>query len=324
MRVSSRSEESATPGDKESLEAFRPAAERPLRHPGRPILAIIVIVLLAVIVDLFVNANIEYSFVPKYLLSGVMIGAVGRTIGLAVVAQASGILIGAAIAGMRVSSNPVAKAFAAGYTWLFRGIPALVQLLLWYNLALVVPHLKLGIPFTSMTLFSVDTNHVITTFTAAWIGLALNESAYMSEIIRAGVLSVDPGQQEAALAVGMSPLQVTRRVTVPQAMRVIIPPTSNDFINMIKETSLASVISYMELTEAANSVSSANLQIMPALFAASIWYLVLVTAATLLQTAVERRLGTGDSGTRATGRTARRKRLAGLAGNLNPLDAMVR
>jgi polar amino acid transport system permease protein len=289
---------SSTPsGSSEQQDIGGGLPDRRLLHWGRPILAVVVVLIVAGIVDLLVHANIDYSFVPTYFTSDVMLHAVLRTIELAVVAQASGIVIGGIVAGMRVSQNPVASWVAAFYTWLFRAIPALVQLLLWYNLALVVKTLEVPIPFTHVFLFKVDTNTVITTFTAAWIGLTLNESAYMSEIIRAGLLGVNRGQREAAFALGMSPVQAARRVIVPQALRTVVPPTFNDFINMIKETSLASVISYIELTEAASKVSSANLEIIPALFAASIWYIILVTVATGIQRVIEQKVGRGHERT---------------------------
>lgn len=311
------------------LAASSGLPDRRLRHWGRPVLGVVAVLILLGVVDLMAHANIDYGFVPEYFTSPVMLGAVWRTIELAIVAQATGIVIGGIVAGMRVSHNPVARWIAAVYTWLFRAIPALVQLLLWYNLALVVAHLQIPIPFTHIYLLDVDTNSVITTFTAAWIGLALNESAYMSEIIRAGLLGVDAGQREAAVALGMTPAQSSRRVIIPQALRVIVPPTFNDFINMIKETSLASVISYLELTQAANAVSSASLQIIPALFAASVWYIILVTSATALQSVIERRLGRSAGG--RTGRTGRTGTTGGARGwlaravrNLNPVTAVTR
>jgi polar amino acid transport system permease protein len=303
--------------DRRSLEEL---PVRSLTHWGRPALAVIVVLVILGVVDLMAHADIDYSFVPTFFTSGVMLDGALRTIELAVVAQATAIVLGGIIAAMRVSHNPVASWVAAFYTWLFRAIPALVQLLLWFNLALVVKTLEIPIPFTHLFLFQEDTNKIITIFTAAWIALALNESAYMSEIIRAGLIGVDHGQQEAAHALGMTPGQAARRVTIPQALRTIVPPTSNDFINMIKETSLASVISYVELTEAANNVSSADLQIIPALFAASAWYIILVTAATGLQQFAEKKVGRGAGDQRGS----QGRFLTGLRSALNPLPVLSR
>jgi polar amino acid transport system permease protein len=293
---------------------------RRLVHWERPALAVVVVLVILGVVDLMAHADINYSFVPSFFTSGVMLGGALRTVELALVAQATAVMLGGIVAAMRVSRNPVASSVAAFYTWIFRSIPALVQLLLWFNLALVVKTLEIPIPFTHLFLFQEDTNKVITTFTAAWIGLALNESAYMSEIIRAGLIGVDPGQREAAHALGMTPGQTARRVIFPQALRTIVPPTSNDFINMIKETSLASVISYVELTEAASNVSSANLQIIPALFAASVWYIILVTIATGLQRIVEQKVGRGAGDQRGS----QKGLLTGLRSALSPLPVLSR
>lgn len=303
--------------DRRSLQEL---PTRRLMHWERPALAVVVVLVVLGVVDLMAHANIDYSFVPTFFTSSVMLGGALRTVELALVSQATAVVLGGIVAAMRVSRNPVASSVAAFYTWLFRAIPALVQLLLWFNLALVVKTLEIPIPFTHLFIFQADTNKIITTFTAAWIGLALNESAYMSEIIRAGLIGVDTGQREAAHALGMTPGQTARRVIVPQALRTIVPPTSNDFINMIKETSLASVISYVELTEAASNVSSANLQIIPALFAASGWYIILVTIATGLQRIVEQRVGRGAGDRRGS----QKGLITGLRSALNPLPALSR
>jgi polar amino acid transport system permease protein len=233
---------------------------------------------------------------------------------LAVVAQVSAIIIGIVIALMRISKNPVAQAFASAYTWLFRGLPVLLQILLWYNLALLFPRLTVGVPFTDVVFLDVFTNDIMTTFVAAFLGLALNESAYMAEIVRAGLKSVDRGQIEAAQSIGETPLQRMGRIVLPQAMRVIIPPTGNDFINMLKGTAMASVIGYMELIKAANNISSFNLQVMETLIAAAIWYMVVVSVASVGQYYLERAFDAQDRrpGGRATARALRRKVAADL------------
>lgn len=303
--------------DRRSLQEL---PTRRLVHWERPALAVVVVLVILGVVDLMAHADIDYSFVPTFFTSSVMLGGALRTVELALVAQATAVALGGIVAAMRVSRNPVASSVAAFYTWLFRAIPALVQLLLWFNLALVVKTLEIPIPFTHLFIFQANTNKIITTFTAAWIGLSLNESAYMSEIIRAGLIGVDTGQREAAQALGMTPGQTARRVIIPQALRTIVPPTSNDFINMIKETSLASVISYVELTEAASNVSSANLQIIPALFAASAWYIILVTIATGVQRIVEQKVGRGVGDQRGS----QKGLLTGLRSALNPLPVLSR
>jgi len=254
----------------------------PLRHWGRWIAGAAVLAVAAIVVLVLAQADINYRQVPVYLLYQIMLEGLWHTIVLAIAAQSSAVVVGLLIAVMRVSHNPVASYTARAYIWIFRGTPVLLQILIWYNLALAFQHIE--IPF----LFSVPTNSVISPFVAALLGLGMNESAYMAEIVRAGFNSIDHGQIEAAHSIGMTPGKTLRRVILPQAMRVIIPPTGNDFINMMKGTSIASVISYVELIQAANNISSHNLQVMETLLAAAVWYMVLVSVASFGQQHIER------------------------------------
>lgn len=223
------------------------------------------------------QAQIVWPHVLRYILSVPMLQAVWNTVLLAVASQIVAVVLGAVVAIMRISTNPVASYVSWLYIWVFRGVPVLVQILVWYNLSLVIENISIGVPGTGIVLFESTTNSLMTPFMAALLGLALNESAYMAEIIRGGIKSVDRGQIEAATALAMSPPRTMRRITLPQAMRVIIPPTGNDFINMLKTTSLASVITYPELLRAAQDISSRNLEIMETLFAAAFWYMVVVS-----------------------------------------------
>ncbi len=277
----------------------------PLRHWGRWLSAAAIVVFVLAVLFVLGHADIAYHDVPTFFLFPVMLEGLWHTVVLAVVAQAAGIAIGLAVAIMRRSANPVASVSAAVYIWVFRGVPVLLQLLIWYNLALAFK--VIGIP----GLFSVSTNTVMSPFVAGLLGLGLNESAYMAEIIRAGFNSIDKGQIEAAHAIGMTPARTLRRIILPQAMRVIIPPTGNDFINMLKETSLVSVISYVELIQAANNIASHNLEVMETLLAAAIWYMLLVTIASIGQHYLERAVagGTKEAG-RAQPLQAARKALA--------------
>lgn len=269
-------------------EAFRVV---PLRHWDRWITALAIVTILFLLVDRLRFADIHYADVPKFFLYPVMIEGMWHTVVLAVACQSLGILLGVIVAILRSSKNPVASYAAWLYIWIFRGVPALLQLLIWYNLALAFP--TMGIP----GIVSVSTNTVMSPFVAALLGLGLNESAYYAEIVRAGFNSVDSGQVEAAYSLGMTPGKTLRRVVLPQALRVIIPPTGNDFINMLKETSLASVISYLELLQAASNIYSHNLEVMEALLSAAIWYMVLITAASIGQYYLERSVKGGkDSG----------------------------
>ncbi|MET0234470.1 MAG: amino acid ABC transporter permease [Kibdelosporangium sp.] len=259
-----------------------------LTHWGRWVSAAVILGILVALGFAFADAEILWADIPAFFTSEVMIEGLGRTLGLAVAAQVGAILIGVVIALLGRSANPVARWFAVGYIWIFRGLPVLLQILIWYNLALVFP--VISIPFAD----DVPTNAVINVFVAALLGLGLNESAYMAEIIRAGLNSVDRGQLEAAKAIGMTPATTLTRVTLPQAMRVIIPPTGNDFINMLKGTSIASVIPYVELTKAAGNIASRNLEFMETLLAAAAWYMILVSIASVGQYYLERSFDAAD------------------------------
>jgi polar amino acid transport system permease protein len=206
---------------------------------------------------------------------------------MAVLAMALGIFLGVVIAVMRLSPNPVLKTVAAGYTWLFRGTPLILQLLLWFNLALVFP--TIGIP----GLWSARAVDVMTPFLAALLGLGINQGAYTSEVMRAGMLSVDMGQYEAAQAIGMGRLRALRRIILPQAMRVVIPPLGNEFIGMVKATSLASVIQYPEVLHNAENIYYANSRVIELLIVAGLWYLLVVSILTPLQMLLERRFSRG-------------------------------
>ena len=201
--------------------------------------------------------------------------------------MALGIVLGVAVAIMRLTPNPVLRGVAAGYTWLFRGTPVILQLLLWFNLALVFP--TIGIP----GLWSARAVDVMTPFLAALLGLGINQGAYTSEVVRAGLLSVDGGQYEAAQTIGMGRLQALRRIILPQAMRVIIPPLGNEFIGMVKTTSLASVIQYPEVLHNAENIYYANSRVIELLIVAGLWYLAVVSVLTPLQMLLERRFARG-------------------------------
>ena len=202
-------------------------------HWFRWLSAALIVLVLAAIVRAFAGGQIEWSYVSRFLTAKVILEGIVNTMVMAVLAMALGIILGIVVAVMRLSPNPVLKTVAAGYTWLFRGTPLILQLLLWFNLALVFP--TIGIP----GLWSARAVDVMTPFLAALLGLGINQGAYTSEVMRAGMLSVDIGQYEAAQAIGMGRLRALRRIVLPQAMRVAIPPLGNEFIGMVKATSLA-------------------------------------------------------------------------------------
>jgi polar amino acid transport system permease protein len=262
----------------------------PLRHPGHWVAVAIIAVLAAMAVH-FIAANrkLRLDLVVGYLFERSVLRGLLLTIELTVVAMLVGIALGTVLAIMRLSANPVLRAVAGGYVWLFRGTPILVQLLFWFFLGSVLPSISIGIPF-GPEFGSAPTNTLITQFTAAVLGLGLNEAAYMAEIVRAGINSVDGGQREAAEALGMSPALTYRRVVLPQAARMIVPPTANDAISMLKLTSLVVVIGLPDLLTTVQLIYSRNFQQIPLLIVASLWYLALTTLLTIVQSRIERRL----------------------------------
>jgi polar amino acid transport system permease protein len=179
------------------------------------------------------------------------------------------------------------------YIWFFRATPVLVQLLFWYNVAAIYPRISIGIPFVGVELVHGSANTVITTYVAALLGLGLNEGAYMAEIVRAGIISVGEGQTHAAQSLGMSRLQIMRRIVLPQAMRVIIPPTGNETISMLKTSSLASVITLTELLLASENIYAVNFKPIQLLIVASIWYAAMTSVLYVGQYYLERHYGRG-------------------------------
>lgn len=265
----------------------------PVRHPGRWLAGAVILVLAAMLAHTLVtNDNFHWDIVGKYLTTASILNGLKNTLILTVLSMAIGIVGGILLAVMRLSPNPLMSWTAAGYLWLFRGTPVITQLLFWFYLAALFPRLGLGIPF-GPTFVSVDTNSLIAPFTAALLGLGLNEAAYMAEIVRSGILSVEHGQTEAAEALGMTRAKVLRRIVLPQAMRVIIPPTGNETISMLKTTSLVVVIAYFELMTAVQQIYSRNFQTIPLLIVAAVWYLLLTSILTFAQSRIERRFARG-------------------------------
>jgi polar amino acid transport system permease protein len=267
-----------------------------VRHYGRWAAAFVVLLIAAsLLTSAVTNDRFEWNVVGDFLFDSRIIDGLVLTIELTVCAMLAGVVIGILLAVMRLSPNPVVSGVAGFYIWIFRGTPVLVQLLFWNFIAALYPTIDLGIPFLAPDLVSLDANTFITPFLVALLGLGLNEGAYMAEIVRAGVLSVPEGQTQAAQALGMSRLQTMRRIVLPQAMRVIIPPTGNETISMLKTTSLVSVIAYAELLYAAQLIYSENYRTIPLLMTAAIWYLALTTILSIGQYYLERRFGRGHS-----------------------------
>ena len=246
----------------------------PLRHPGRWIAAAIILVIAAALIrSAATNPHFEWSVVGDYLFDGRVLEGLRVTLELTVIAMAIGIVLGVVLAVMRLSPNPLVSGASWIYIWFFRGTPVLVQLIFWYYISALYQKPGLGIPF-GPSFVHANVNSLIKPFTAAILGLGLNEGAYMAEIVRAGIISVDEGQTDAAQSLGMTRLQTMRRIVLPQAMRVIIPPTGNETISMLKTTSLVSVIAVADLLYTVSNIYSTNFKTIPLLITASIWYLV--------------------------------------------------
>lgn len=267
----------------------------PVRHPGRWVGATVVGVLVAMLVHtLLTNHRFQWHVVGEYFTTKAILVGLLRTVELTVMAMAIGIALGVILAIMRLSPNRVLSVTSWVYIWFFRGTPLLVQLIFWYNLSALFPKLSLGIPF-GPAIVSGSANAFITTYVAAILGLGLNEGAYMAEIVRAGILSVDEGQAEAAYSLGLRRVQVLWRIVLPQAMKVIIPPTGNQTIGMLKSSSLVSVISVPELLFTAQIIYSRTYQTIPLLIVASLWYLAVTTVLTIGQFYVERHFAKGST-----------------------------
>jgi polar amino acid transport system permease protein len=267
----------------------------PVRRPGRWVATVIILVVAASFVRTVVNDNgFHWQIVGQYLFDSRVLNGMLATIYLTVISMAIGIVLGIVVAVMRLSPNPIVSGASWLYIWFFRGTPLLVQILFWYNIAALFPVISLGIPF-GPALIHAHANTLITTFVAALLGLGLNEGAYMAEIVRAGIISVPEGQTEAAMSLGLTRLQTMRQIVLPQAMRVILPPTGNETISMLKNTSLVSVVAYAELLYSVQEIYDVNFKTIPLLIVASIWYLAMTSVLYVGQYFIERRFGRGFS-----------------------------
>ena len=274
------------------------------------VLAAVALVLGAQLLNMLVtNPHFEWDVVAEYLWSETVLIGVGMTLFLTAAAMVIGLLLGGVLVVCRLSGNPVLAALASAYIWFFRGTPQLVQLIFWFNIGLLMPVIGLGIPF-GPTFVSGEANTLITPLLAAVIGLGLHEAAYQAEIYRAGLLSVDEGQLEAAKALGMTPSRMFFKIQSPQAMRFIVPPTASAVIALAKGTSLVSVIGGSELLFAVQEVYSQTYQTVPLLIVASIWYLIITTVLNIAQFFIERHYGRGAGSTSFVGRQLDRRTAA--------------
>ncbi|NUP75474.1 MAG: amino acid ABC transporter permease [Sinomonas sp.] len=278
----------AAPGRSPRLDVPDTVAVK--RHYGRW-LAVVVLAAIAfgAVKSLAQNPQLEWNVVGQFLFDGLVLEGLGQTVILAVLSMIGATAIGLLFGFFRLSANPVLSTLGSLYVWVFRSVPALIQILFWGNLALFAPRLGLGIPGTGWTLVSAPTNDVLSPFAASIVALSIANGAYLAEIIRSGLLSVDQGQHLASSALGLTWWQAQRKVILPQALRVMIPPAGNQFITLLKETSLVSVIAGGDILSKAENISGYNLRTIELLIVAAIWYLLVTSAATLGQNIIERR-----------------------------------
>ncbi len=301
--------------------AARPEAIKaiPVRHWGRWISAAIVLYLLVALLYSFIRSpNVDWATVWSYMFKPLTLIGLARTIELTFVCMAVGAAGGVMLAVMRLSDNPVLSWIAWGYIWFFRGTPVYVQIILWANIGVLWTKFYAGLPFTGLVIGSTSSGTLVNNlFVVAILALGLNEAAYAAELVRAGIISVDAGQMEAASSLGMSPTLTMQRIVLPQAMRVIIPTFGNETISMLKTTSLLAVIGGgVEMFGRLQNIYAQTFQIIPLLVVACLWYLIITSILTLGQARLEAYFGKGFGGMqeteaaekRAASRTERRAR----------------
>jgi polar amino acid transport system permease protein len=266
----------------------------PVRHPWRWVAAVIIVIIAASLIRSAINnPHFQWGVFGHYLFNPRVLHGVVKTIWLTVAAMVIGIALGIVLAVMRLSPNPLISGSSWVYIWFFRGTPLLVQILFWSFIGALYRTIDLGVPFGGPAIIHANANSLISPTVAVILALSLNEAAYMAEIVRAGIISVSEGQTEAAQSLGLSRLQTMRLVVLPQAIRVIVPPTGNEVISMLKNTSLASVVAFTELLYSVQLIYAVNYAQIPLLMVAVFWYLVMTSVLYVGQYFVERRYGRG-------------------------------
>lgn len=260
------------------------------RHWGPWVFAALVLLMLALLLKAAIQAKVmNPGIFMEYLFNKLVLAGALNTLLLGTTAMFLAAAVGLVVALMRVSGNPVLSGISSTYTYLFRGTPMLIQLIFWFNaFPIMFPQLYIALPFTQLVLTDMPMTQVITPHVAALIGLSLAEGAYMAEIIRGGFMAVDAGQRDAARAIGMTHAMLMRKVVIPQAARIIVPTAGNQYILLIKSTSLASVIRFLELLRVSTDIYASNFQVVELLAVAGFWYLVMTAFATAVQVALEK------------------------------------
>lgn len=262
----------------------------PVRHWGRGVLAVVsAFLLICVVLGLWTNPNIQWPIVGQFLFSPAILAGLWSTLQISAVSMVLALVLAVVIAVMRISPSRIVSGFAAGYVFIFRGVPMIVLLIFVGNLGLFFQNFAIGIPFTDITFWSVPVKDVMTPFLASVIGLSLAGSGYMAEIVRGGLLSIGRGQHEAAKALGLNGARTLRYVVLPQALKVLLPPMGNEFISMLKASAIVSVIAGGDLLTVALGISGVNFRTIELLIVATIWYLLVISVLTIIQYFVEKK-----------------------------------
>lgn len=292
-----RTEASVPAGGSGGTPARREAGLKvvPVKHWGRWVLsAIVAFVILQFLWSLASNPQWQWNVFAEYFFAPSVVNGLWLTLWLTVVAGAAGFVLGGVLAVFRLSKSPLLNAAAWWYIWFFRSVPLVVQILVWYNLGYLYPTLGLGTPFTTdFWLLEFQTTTLISAFAAAAIGLSLHQAAYSAEIIRAGILSVDQGQLEAAGALGLPRRIRFFRITLPQAARAIVPNAFNEIIGLVKGTSVVFIVALPELFYTVQVIYNRNQRVIPLLLVAVVWYALITTILSIAQFYVERRYARG-------------------------------
>ena len=276
---------------------------KPLRHPWRWVSGVLVIGILGLFVySLWSSPSINHAIIAQYLFNPQILSGAVLTVVITIISMLIATILAVVLAVMKLSPNPLLKLVASAFIGFFRGTPLLLQIVFWGYLGIIYPTLTIGIPFTNVVFVHGATSAIIPSLAAGIIALSLNEAAYSAEIVRAGILSVDGGQMEAAASLGMRGGYTLRRIILPQAMRVIIPPMGNEFISMLKNTALLEVVAVLELYTQSTMISAQNLAQVELLVVAGFWYLVMTTVLSIPQRQLEKKYGKGFNVTTARSR----------------------
>lgn len=268
----------------------------PLRHPVRwAATAILIILVFLFIRAVVLNPAFQWSVAGKYLFHPTILSGVQTTLSLTAIIMLAALVLGTIVAILNMSPSKLLSWPAKMYIWFFRGSPALIQLILWFNISILIKEIPLTLPYFGIV-FSVRTNDFMTPFVSAVVALSLHQAGYTAEIVRAGILGVNKGQVEAASSLGMTRGRVLRRILLPQAMRFIIPPTGNETINLLKTTSLVTVIAVNDLLYSAQVIYSRTFETIPLLMVVTFWYLAIVSVLSIGQSYLESYYGKSNNG----------------------------